>query len=328
MLATLVPVFAEAQTDSLADIRQAPAAITATLRTHLFDPRVLASPAGLATSRAVDSLARVVTSRREFFTGFNRLWASGPTSHVRLAPATMSAAAMTAFVDTMRVGAQGMALRWDGRIAILEVRTMNGQDTRERISEAFAEIVARGAEGLIIDLRQNDGGAFAVVPLVGHLLSAPVEGGVFLGRLWTDKHDRVPTKVELAAIEAWTGWSLARFWGDIESSGILRIRFAPMAPRFGGPVMVLTSRRSASATEMAVDAMLAADRVTVLGERTAGAMLSQRVFDVLPGSQLWVPIADYHSTRMGRIEGVGIAPTKAMPAAMALDSALARLRRR
>ncbi|MCC7001292.1 MAG: hypothetical protein IT357_03975 [Gemmatimonadaceae bacterium] len=90
----------------------------------------------------------------------------------------MPAADMTASVDTMRAGRDGVALRWEGDIAVLEVRTMNGVDTRERISSAYAAIVARGALGLVIDLRASDGGAFAIVPLVGHLIDRPVEGGV------------------------------------------------------------------------------------------------------------------------------------------------------
>jgi C-terminal processing protease CtpA/Prc len=79
---------------------------------------------------------------------------------------------------------------------------------------------------------------------------------------------------------------------------------------------------------MAADAMLNSRRVTVVGEQTAGEMLSQRMFDLFPGTHLFVPIADYYSARMGRIEGVGVAPTLAVPPAAALDSALARLRKR
>ncbi len=329
--ATLLPAaagLAQAPPDSLADVRAAPARIELMLRTHLFDPRVLASPSGIATLRAVDSLARTVTSRREFFTGFNRLWASGPISHVRVARAQMSADAMMAFVDTMRVGDAGVSLRWEGRIAILDVRTMNGVDTRERITQAYEAIVARGASGLIIDLRANDGGAFAVVPLVAHLIERPVEGGAFLGRQWTDVHDRTPTVAERSALTPWSGWSLTRFWSDIDAHGILRIRFVPMTPWFAGPVVVLTSHATASAAELATDALLNNGRVEVFGERTAGQMLSQRMFDLFPGTQLYVPIADYHSSRMGRIEGVGVAPTVPMPAATALDSALIRLQRR
>ncbi len=328
LASTAGSIRAQSSPDSLADIRASPASIRALLQAHLFDARVLESPAGRATLHAVDSLARSVTSRRAFFSGFNSLWAAGPISHVRVGRAQMPASAMMAFMDTMRVGDAGLSLRWEGRIAILEVRTMNGVDTRERISGAYEEIVAHGAEGLVIDLRANEGGAFAVVPLVGHLIAHPIEGGVFLGRRWTETHGVAPSASQVADLEPWTGWSLTRFWGDVESRGILRIRFTPMAPHFAGPVIVLTSRSTASAAELATDAMLVDQRVTVLGERTAGQLLSQRMFDLFPGTHLYVPIADYHSARVGRIEGVGVTPTVSLPAAAALDSALHRLRAR
>jgi carboxyl-terminal processing protease len=326
VLALLVPLALAAQKDSLADIRTAGSMIDETMRRHLFDPRILASPASERLSALVDSLARTATSQREFMSGFNRLWRAGPVSHVRMQRALMPAGIMMHVVDTMRVGEGATSLRWDGTIAILTVNTMMGLDTRERISVLYREIVEKQASGLIIDLRENGGGAFAVVPLVGHLIERPFDGGVFLGRRWFATHDRVPTPEEIGALTPWTGWSVKRFWNDVETAGILRIQFAPMAPRYAGPVIVLTSEKTASAAEMATDALLHGGRTSTLGERTAGQMLSQRMFDLVPGIHLLVPIADYHSARMGRIEGVGIPPSVAMPAAVALDSAIARLR--
>jgi hypothetical protein len=328
MAMLLLPAGVRAQTDSLAVIRRAPKTIDALLRRHLFDPRLLDLPELKLLATTADSLGQDATSSRMFVNGFNRLWRSGPVSHVRLASARMSAPAMMAFVDTMRVGSDALTLRWDGRIAILTVRTMNGVDTREGITRYLRDVIREHAAGLVIDLRENDGGAFAVVPLVGHLLDRPVEGGTFIGQRWYRAHGTPPSAEEQRSLVPWTGWSLTRFWSDVEQRGALRIVFQPVAPHFDGPVIVLTSRATASAAELAVDAMLASGRVDVFGERTAGQMLSQRPFDVLPGLQLYVPIADYQSTRMGRIEGVGVTPTVAMPAAQALDSALAHLRRR
>jgi hypothetical protein len=36
------------------------------------------------------------------------------------------------------------------------------------------------AERLIIDLRRNGGGAFAVVPLIAHLIDDPIDAGLFV----------------------------------------------------------------------------------------------------------------------------------------------------
>ena len=72
----------------------------------------------------------------------------------------------------------------------------------------------------------------------------------------------------------------------------------------------------------AVDAMGRLDNVTLVGEQTAGQMLSQKMFDVSHGLQIFLPIADYYSSESGRIEGVGIAPDVDVEAGSALIVAL------
>jgi C-terminal processing protease CtpA/Prc len=74
---------------------------------------------------------------------------------------------------------------------------------------------------------------------------------------------------------------------------------------------------------MAVDALRAAGRITQVGERTAGQMLSQKMFDLPHGFLLSVPIADYIGLHSGRIEGRGIDPDVSIDASQALEAALA-----
>ena len=95
-----------------------------------------------------------------------------------------------------------------------------------------------------------------------------------------------------------------------------------MNPHFDGPVYVLTSNESASATEFTVDALANEENVTVIGETTAGEMLSQKMYDLPHGFQLSVPIAEYYSTRIGRIEGKGVKPDIAIDKSVALDVAI------
>jgi C-terminal processing protease CtpA/Prc len=89
-------------------------------------------------------------------------------------------------------------------------------------------------------------------------------------------------------------------------------------------VYVLTSERTASAAELATDALKGANRAIIIGENTAGEMLSQKIYDIPGGLQLSLPIADYYSAVNGRIEGVGIKPDIETDAADALDVALKR----
>jgi len=92
---------------------------------------------------------------------------------------------------------------------------------------------------------------------------------------------------------------------------------------FTGQVFILTSHKSASATEFAVETLAREEKVTVIGETTAGEMLSQKMFDLPLGLQLSLPIAEYYSIRIGRIEGKGVAPDIVIDANLAMDLAIA-----
>lgn len=298
------------------------AAINATMRTYHYDPQELDTPEYLRIEEAISALGKSVTSDIEFIEGCREIWSNGPFSHVTINDAQQSADDLADYIDTLRIGGGGASLRWQGNVAILTVDTMMGLDTIEEIDAAYTTIAERDASGLIIDLRENGGGAFAVRPLVSHLLAEPFDAGVFVSQPWNTAHDREPNKADLEAVEPWEGWSVRTFWTDVQTDPVTRIAFSPAEPVFGGPVYILTSKYTASAAELATDALRVAERVTIIGERTAGEMLSQTIFDIPGGFHLSLPIADYYSVANGRIEGVGVEPDIAVEAAYALDTAL------
>lgn len=299
-------------------------AISETMHRYHFNPAILSEPEFLAIETEVRALATRAQSNEEFVEGFNAIWQDGPFSHVILQIASASAEETAAYLDTLRVGETGATLSWTGDVAVLTVTTMMGLDTIEQIDAAYAQIADRGADALIIDLRNNEGGAFAIVPLVGHALSSAHDGGVFTARRWTDLHDAPPTRAETEAVVPWEGWSVRAFWRDVQADLLVRIQFQPIEPVFDGPIFVLTSSRTASAAELATDALQSSGRALVIGERTAGEMLSQKLYDIPGGFHLYLPVADYFSAHNGRIEGVGVEPDIATDADAAMDEALAR----
>ena len=109
----------------------------------------------------------------------------------------------------------------------------------------------------------------------------------------------------------------------MQSQALIRIRFEPRDPVFKGPVFVVVNGRSASATELAADALRASGRATIVGEKTFGRMLSGSVFDLTDGFVVTLPVADYISATSGRIEGKGVVPDVPAPSAEALDVARA-----
>ena len=298
------------------------AAIDATMRAHHYDPVELETPEYRRVAADVRAMAELATSDPVFLDGFRTLWSDGPFSHVTLDLARQSADQLATYLDTMRVGGDAVTLAWHDSVAVLTVKTMMGLDTIEAIDAAYDELASRDAAALVIDLRENGGGAFAVRPLVAHLISEPIDAGVFISQPWNASNKQPPTKADWEAVEPWSGWSVRAFWTDVQTQALVRVQFAPAEPRFDGPVYVLTSRRTASAAELATDALKSAGRATIVGERTAGKMLSQKIYDIPGGFHLSLPIADYYSVEHGRIENVGVAPDIETEASSALEVAL------
>ena len=298
------------------------ATINTTLRAYHYDPAELDTPEYLRIEQAVEALGASVTTDQALIEGFGKIWKEGPFSHVTLNKAQQSARELADQLDAMRIGGGGATLTWQDDVAVLTVRTMMGLDTIEEIDAAYDAIAERNAAALIIDLRENGGGAFAVLPLVSHLLAEPFDAGVFVSQPWNAAHARRPNLSDLRSVDPWEGWSIKAFWADVQVNPITRISFSPSEPGFDGPVYVLTSKWTASAAELAADALKSAQRATIIGENTAGEMLSQKMYDIPGGFHLSLPIADYYSVVSGRIEGAGVSPDIEADAADAFDIAL------
>tara|TARA_R110002051_G_scaffold324773_2_gene423691 strand:+ start:77877 stop:78857 length:981 start_codon:yes stop_codon:yes gene_type:complete len=296
-------------------------AIDTTMHAHHYNPAELDTPAYAAVESAVRDLAETATNDEAFKDGFEAIWETGPFSHVDLRHEDRNAEAITDWVDQLRVG-QGAALSWDGDIAVLTVNTMMGIDTIEQIDAAYDDISARDTAALIIDLRANRGGMFAFKPLVEHVLDAPLDIGVFVSQGWNAHMDRAPGPQDIVGLEPWTGWSIRDFWDSAQANDLTLARLNPDDVHYAGPVYVLISERTASAAEIAADALQASGRATLIGHRSAGQMLSQRVYDMPGGFQLYLPIADFYSLANGRIEGHGVIPDVDANAAEAMDTAL------
>ncbi len=289
----------------------------------LFDPGDLDHPAWRTFADQMREAAASARDDIDLMLAFRDAWAGEPFSHFDIRRSQTSAAEMMASFDSFRIGRETVHLSYQGDIAVMVVDTMMGEDTIEQINAAYQDIATREPAALVIDLRTNDGGAFAVRPLVQHVIDAPLDAGYFVSNAWNATSDRLPTNEEIAALEPWQGWSILAFWEAVQSEpGLTLIRFAPQEPNFDGPVFVLTSGATASAAELAADAFRASGAATIVGERTIGRMLSQSPFDAAAGYVVTLPVADYYSLAHGRIEGSGVEPDVATTGNEALDEAL------
>jgi carboxyl-terminal processing protease len=154
------------------------------------------------------------------------------------------------------------------------------------IAAAFARSLQEKlgrARGVILDLRNNGGGdAEAMTDIASSFLGAGLDLGQFT--------DRDGTSFTISTHS--------------------RSLFSPDAiTRTKLPLVVLTSERTSSASEIFVEALKLSRRATTIGTETCGCVLAVRNRHVLPdGGLLDVSEMDYETALGARLEGHGLKP--------------------
>jgi carboxyl-terminal processing protease len=295
------------------------------MQNNVYNKAVLDSEAFSLIQANLHELAKQSKTDKEFIDSFNQRWKKGPFSHVQLQQSAQSSTQFAKHLDAINVGDDAVQLSFNDDVAILTVNTMMGNNTIEFIKNAYQRIDESNPRALIIDLRKNQGGAFAIVPLVEHLLQSPLDAGVFLSRKYYDFNTSPPNSTEVSLQEPWREWSLLSFWQYAADNAMTRVLFNPQRPTYKGLLYVLISHTTASAAELAAEAMQASGRATLVGEKTAGAMLSQKPYDLSNGWIIFLPFADYVSKHSGSLEGKGIHPDIETSADQAMDRALSEI---
>ncbi len=145
-----------------------------------------------------------------------------------------------------------------------------------------------GADGIVIDVRGNPGGAlFMIAGAAGHFFDATTELGTMQTRTTTLRLNANPRRVD--------------------ASGR---RITP----FAGPVAVLVDQTSASASEAFAGGLRAVGRARVFGETTAGAVLPAAWARLPNGDVLYYAMADFITADGTRLEGVGVVPDEPVAA--------------
>jgi carboxyl-terminal processing protease len=166
-------------------------------------------------------------------------------------------------------------------IAVIEIDAF----TRP-ITYTFARVLKEklaGARGVIIDLRNNGGGdAEAMADVASTFLGEKVGLGQFT--------DRSGSSFEIST----------RLKSPFMPEPIAQTKL---------PLIVLTSPRTASASEIFVQALNASGRATIIGRETCGCVLAVRSRYTLPdGGLLDISELDYQTPAGDHLEGRGIKP--------------------
>ena len=174
-------------------------------------------------------------------------------------------------------------------------------------------------QNLIIDLRDCGGGDFSSIILASHFIKEEKLVGYFLGNKYYNKTQKLPTKEELNQLKPFEGKTVTDLYNAIENEGIVKAVAKPILPFYGGKIWVLTNKNTASACEPLVDFLKVNNLATIIGEKTAGKMLSAKSFSIDENYELYLPIANYYTAQNFWIEQNGVEPNIAVKSENALD---------
>ncbi|MGC4043044.1 MAG: S41 family peptidase [Armatimonas sp.] len=186
-------------------------------------------------------------------------------------------------------------------VARLRLPSFTRGYSQPEMEKLFSEVAAKKATTLILDLRNNGGG---LVNNSAHLLSllapAGTPAGCSVTRDIAEQYQKATGKDPADAV------AVAKWKGATRSTTTRKV-----AP-FTGKIIVLVNRRSASASEI-VSAVLREERgATLVGERTAGAVLTSIFARLTDGFEVQIPLSDYVTPKGMRLEKNPLQPDVAV----------------
>ncbi len=212
-----------------------------------------------------------------------------------------------------------------GNVAHLVIRSFSGEG--KEIDEIFERIIKENPSTLIVDLRGNTGGNISAMRVVSNLIERPLYGGVFVTNKWFEKNSAPPTVEQYSEFQSLTEANVDLLFKGIHERDGISLMVLPAAQPYRGKLFVLTNKFTASSCEPLVYGIKQYGLGTVVGQKTAGAMLNGEEFPMSDGWYLTIPTAEYYAADGYRIDGVGVAPDIEVESAAALDYVLKNLSR-
>jgi hypothetical protein len=309
----------------------------------------LARQAPLAGTAVFDSIVRVL-EHRYYDPEMNG--ADWPALVARLRPRAAAAASdgeayhvireLLAGIGGSHLAFTARAASWDGgimyspdpivswrvlspEVGYLRVRNFHpwGEGAREESAQLDSAFNRLGTlPALIIDLRGNPGGSLELaVRLAQHLVARPTPAGYFVTQSgYTSRAFRSAQALEPATVPPMSaGGAPSQLIGVVDSAGgaaMVHLGGGITSP-YTGRIAILTDRQTRSVAEVVTAALKEIRGAVVVGERTAGAMLSASQVMIAPGWLLRYPAMDYRTASGMRLEGDGVPVDVSTPASEA-----------
>ncbi len=190
--------------------------------------------------------------------------------------------------------------------ALLEPNTL--PSTKSEMDSLASVIDKRGYSKLIIDLRGNyRNNPFVAKELVNYISSKKLDVGVYLTRKWFDANHRPPGLQECQKVfENFSGANYTN--GDLSKGTGENLKIIPRSKTFKGKVYVLTDSKTSKVFEALVYTLKNESIATIVGQKTAGALLLSEKFIINNEYELVLPVADYFTCDGRSLEKIGVEP--------------------
>jgi hypothetical protein len=292
-------------------------ALRRTIEGNIYDQALLKTKEWRTFDKKTGRIAKRVEDDLEFFFGFSVFAQELPFSHLNLLlmEETPSLAA-----DASERNVFMNAI--DATTAYMDVQSFGG--SREEMEAICDTLLNGGFRTLIVDLRENGGGGLdSALPFAECIATDTIDAGYFVTNTWARHAIKPPGPAAFKDLQISQERTTEAFIEALKTAEGRHLVLYPREDAFKGKVYILTSNKTASTCEPIVDALKRSGRATIVGETTAGAMLSATVFQVSGKYHLFLPIADYYNADLERLDQVGVKPDIEVKADDALDHVLA-----
>lgn len=295
--------------------------ITDLTQKNIYSKQVLQSEEWEHFEKKLKNLTDNATDDIELFLGFSIYSAKLPFSHFYLLPQTGEQSDISGVSPT-----EHNVIFEEKTPTIAYMNVKNFSSTQKEITEIFPRIIEKGYPNLIIDLRNNGGGGIeAATELAKYILKDSVFIGYFFTNRFSGNADDQAALNGLPLTHATTTDALIE---ELKTSP--GVRFGAPKPTgqiYKGKIYVLTNKNTASTCEPVVYVLQQKKLATIIGEATAGAMLSSAYFTVQGRYKLVLPIADFLTSDFVRLEKKGVKPDIETTSDVALERAIAEIQK-
>jgi Peptidase family S41 len=292
----------------------------------IYKKNVLETKAWKNFTAEMESFAAIAEDDAEFAYGFYYFAKNLPFTHFVLMGNKDSLSVFNSFENKGVVTIKKPELTFiNSNTALLNVPKFNFR--KQEIDSLLQKLVTSKVDNLIIDLRNNSGGDMeGGMHICSYLFNQPMFGGIMLTQYYWNNNTQAPATETYSRFKLMNmanyEWFKQQVKTNIEG---LCLKTEPQPVTFSGKVYVLTSGTTASSSEPVVYTLQQQNRAVIIGEKTAGAVISMEPFNI-HNLTITIPMLDYYTADGKRLDKTGVVPDVLCKREEALQKALELIR--